>query len=97
MRDRLKSLFKVFRYRLAYFIVPDWIGDLEERLSVFLWYQTGGLLSKPYYSTYEMLSASDEYNQRMCDRCHLVGNRESVIIAEETEQALKGENHAEIH
>ena len=64
---KLKEAFRDFRYGLAYLIAPDWIDDLEYRLSVFLCNQTGGRLSKCYYTIDTMISAAKDYQQRLCD------------------------------
>lgn len=66
---RIKERFKNLRYKLAYLIAPDWIDDLEYRLSSFLYYQTGGRLSKCYYNLNVMLGEANDYQQRMCDEC----------------------------
>ena len=65
----MKEWFTKFRYKLAYIIAPDWIGDLEYRFSVFLCDQTGGRLSKCYYSTETMRSVANDYQQGICDEC----------------------------
>lgn len=65
----MKTMFKRFRYWLAYAIAPDLLIDLEKRLSSLLCYVTGGLLSKTNYTAETMISAVDDYNQRMCDEC----------------------------
>lgn len=67
--DKLKEAFRDFRYGLAYLIAPDWIDDLEYRLSVFLCNQTGGRLSKCYYTINAMISAAEDCQQRICDEC----------------------------
>lgn len=66
---QIKEWFKNLRYKLAYLIAPDWIDDLERRFSEFLWYQTGGRMSKCYYNLNAMLSEADDYQQRACDEC----------------------------
>lgn len=76
----MKELFKKIRYKLAYLIAPDWINDLEYRLSAFLYEQTGGLLSKCYYTVDAMCSAANDYQQRLCDEC------EYYIEAQEKEK-----------
>lgn len=63
------KLLKKLRYFFAYLIAPDFIDDLECRLSLLLYYVTGGLLSKPYYSVDKMLRAVKSYNNRICDDC----------------------------
>lgn len=67
--DKLKEAFRDFRYGLATLIAPDLIYDLEHRLSVFLCNQTGGRLSKTNYTTNVMISAAEDYQQRLCERC----------------------------
>ena len=66
---RIKEAIKNLRYKLAYLIAPDWIDDLEYRLSSFLCYQTGGRLSKCYYNLNVMLGEANDYQQRVCDEC----------------------------
>ncbi len=65
----LKEWFRNLRYKIAYFIAPDWIDDLESRLSGFLWHQTGGLLSKSYYSVETMVAQANDWQQKVCDDC----------------------------
>lgn len=65
----LKERWRKFRYKLAYIIAPDWIDDLEYRLSVFLCEETGGLLSKCYYPVETMIDAARDYRMRECDEC----------------------------
>ena len=67
--SKIKKLFTQFRYWLAYAIAPDLIIDLEERLTTLLCHVTGGLLSKTNYTADTMISAADDYQQRMCDDC----------------------------
>lgn len=62
-------MLKRFRYWLAYVIAPDLIIDLEERLSSLLCHVTDGLLSKTNYTSDAMISAADDYQQRVCDEC----------------------------
>lgn len=66
---RIKEAIKNLRYKLAYLIAPDWIDDLERRFSAFLCIQTGGRMSKCYYSLNAMLSEADDHQQRICDEC----------------------------
>ena len=65
----MKEWFKKLRYKFAYFIAPDWIDDLEHRLSDLLCEATGGRLSKPYYSSDVMISQMNDYQQRCCEEC----------------------------
>lgn len=63
------ELWRRFRWWLAYLIAPDWIDDLEHRFSVFLCEQTGGHMSKCYYTTEAMRSVANDYQQSVCDEC----------------------------
>ena len=65
----MREWFRKVRYRLAYFIAPDWIDDLEHRLSGLLCEATGGQLSKCYYSLNTMVDAAQEFRMRECDQC----------------------------
>lgn len=65
----MKEWFRKIRYKIAYFIAPDWIDDLEHRFSVFLCEQTGGRLSKCYYSIETMRSEANDCQQRICEEC----------------------------
>lgn len=65
----MREWFRKLRYRIAYAVAPDWIDDLEYRFSVFLCDQTGGMLSKCYYSTETMRSVANDYRMRECDEC----------------------------
>lgn len=65
----MKEWFKKLRYRIAYFIAPDWIDDLEERFSIFLCEQTGGRMSKCYYTSEAMRSVADDYQSDICEDC----------------------------
>ena len=65
----MKKWFRKLRYKLAYLIAPDWIDDLEERLSDLLCEATGGRLSKSYYSSKVMISQMIDYQQECCDEC----------------------------
>lgn len=65
----LKEMFKRIRYRIAYKVAPDLIGDLEERLSGLLCHVTGGLLSYTDYPLKTMIAYADDYQQRICDTC----------------------------
>ena len=80
----MKELFRKLRYKLAYLIAPDWIDDLEYRLSTFLWYQTDGRLSKPYYSVEVMVDEAYEAAERFCESCEYrkikEGSDESKVI-----------------
>ena len=81
---RIKDLFGIIRFKIAYFIAPDWIDDLEHRLSVFLCEQTGGRLSKCYYSIETMRSEANDYQQRVCDECeyYLADNEQSEDVTD---------------
>lgn len=77
----MKKWFNKIRYKLAYLIAPDWIDDLEHRLSGLLCEVTGGRLSKCYYPLRVMM---DEYwnNQvRGCEDC--------VYYREQTKESPK--------
>lgn len=65
----LKEKWRKLRYKLAYLIAPDWIDDLEHRFSVFLCEQTGGKMSKCYYTNEAMRSVADDYWQSICYEC----------------------------
>lgn len=65
----MKEWFRKIRYKIAYLIAPDWIDDLEHRLSVFLCDQTGGRLSKCYYSVETMIREADDARLRECEEC----------------------------
>jgi hypothetical protein len=65
----MKEIIRKFRYWLAYKIAPDWIDDLEYRFSVFLCDQTGGRMSKCYYTVEAMLSVANDYQQEICYEC----------------------------
>ena len=65
----MKEWFRKLRYKLAYLIAPDWIDDLEYRLSGLLWEATGGRLSKPYYSLSTMICEFCDYQERWCEDC----------------------------
>lgn len=60
---------KKLRWRIAYLIASDWIDDLEYRFSVFLCDQTGGMLSKCYYSVETMRMYANDYTERRCQEC----------------------------
>lgn len=65
----MKGRIKHIRHYIAYIIAPDMINDLERRLSSFLENQTGGRLSKPYYSVDTMISEANDRQQRICEDC----------------------------
>ena len=65
----MKEWFRKLRYKLAYLIAPDWIDDLEYRFSCFLCEQTGGRMSKCYYTVEAMRSEADDYQMRVCEDC----------------------------
>ena len=65
----IKKLFTNLRYKLAYFIAPDWIDDLEHRLSGLLCEVTGSRLSKAYYPLDIMVSYAQDYQMECCDEC----------------------------
>jgi hypothetical protein len=65
----MKEWFRKLRYKLAYLIAPDWIDDLEYRLSCLLCEATGGRLSKCYYPLEVMISEVYDSQQRYCDEC----------------------------
>lgn len=74
----MKEIFRKLRYRIAYLIAPDWIDDLENRLSEFLCNQTGGRLSKCYYSAKTMISEANEARQRECEECEFYKERNKL-------------------
>lgn len=65
----MKEWFRKIRYKIAYLIAPDWIDDLENRLSIFLCEQTGGRMSKCYYSAETMIREATDYQNSVCDEC----------------------------
>lgn len=65
----MRKLCDRFRFWLAYLIAHDWIDDLEYRFSVFLCDQTGGRMSKCYYTTEAMRSVASDYWASVCDEC----------------------------
>lgn len=68
-REKIKEWFYRLRFRLAYWICPEYVDDIEERLSGLLIHVTGGLLSKTNYTLQGMTTAVDDYWQRCCDEC----------------------------
>lgn len=65
----MKEWFRKLRYKLAYFIAPDWIDDLEWRLSGLLCEVTGSRLSKAYYPLEVMIAQANDYQQECCEEC----------------------------
>ena len=65
----MEEWFRKLRYRLAYLIAPDWIDDLEYRFSCFLYDQTGGQMSKCYYTLEAMRDVADDYQMSVCEEC----------------------------
>lgn len=65
----MKEWFDNLRYKLAYWIYPEYFDDIEERLSGLLCHTTGGLLSKTNYTLQGMITAVDDYWQSCCDEC----------------------------
>lgn len=65
----MKEWLKKLRYKLAYLIAPDWIDDLERRLSCLLCEATRGRLSKCYYPLEVMISEVYDAQQIYCDEC----------------------------
>ena len=65
----MKEWFRKLRYKLAHLIAPDWIDDLEDRLSGLLCEVTGGLLSKCYYPLNVMIGEAQNYQERECREC----------------------------
>lgn len=76
------GLFRKLRHTIAYLIASDWIDDLENRLSTFLCNQTGGRLSKCYYSADTMITAANDYQQSICDECDMKIETAREIFAE---------------
>ena len=62
-------MFKKLRWALARLIAPDYYDDLEGRFSQFLYFATGGLLSKTNYPVRTMLDAMRDYDERICNSC----------------------------
>ena len=69
IKSSIKEGIHVFRIKLAYKLAPDLIEDLENRLSAFLYNQTGGRLSKPNYCIRTMISIAADYQMDVCDEC----------------------------
>ena len=65
----MKEWFYRLRFKLAYWICPEFFDDMEERFSGLLCHTTGGLLSKTNYTLQGMITAVDDYQQRCCDEC----------------------------
>lgn len=74
----MKEWFKNVRHRLAYLIAPDWIEDLESRLSSLLCHCTGYKLSKSYYPADTMIRAADDHQQALCDECEKIAECENL-------------------
>jgi hypothetical protein len=64
-----KEWFRKLRYKLAYLIAPDWIEDLDGRLSGLLCEATHGMLSKSYDTLDAMIGAMRDAQERACDWC----------------------------
>lgn len=82
----MKEWFYRLRFRLAYWICPEFVDDIEERLSGLLCHTTGGLLGKTNYTLQGMITAVDDYQQRCCDECEYY---QDCIAREEAEAKLK--------
>lgn len=65
----MKAWFYRLRFRLAYWICPEYVDDIEERLSGLLYHTTGGLLSKTNYTLDGMIRATNDYQERCCEEC----------------------------
>lgn len=65
----MKEWFRKIRYKLAYLIAPDWIDDLESRLSAILCEATGGRLSKCYYPMSVMFDEIHAERMRYREDC----------------------------
>ena len=65
----MREWWRKLRWRIAYLIASDWIDDLEYRFSVFLCEQTGGRMSKCYYTVEAMISEAEDCRMRECDEC----------------------------
>lgn len=65
----MREWWRKLRWRIAYLIASDWIDDLEYRFSVFLCEQTGGRMSKCYYTVEAMISEAENCRMRECDEC----------------------------
>ena len=66
---KMKEWFYQLRFKLAYLICPEYINDIEHKLSGLLYHTTGGLLSKTNYTLQTMITAVDDYSQKCCDKC----------------------------
>ena len=56
-------------------------AEMEKQLnefSEFLCYMTGGLLSKTNYTAQEMISAAEDYQQKVCGECDLRAENEKL-------------------
>lgn len=56
-------------------------AEMQKRLnesSEFLCYMTGGLLSKTNYTAQEMISAAEDYQQKVCGECDLRAENEKL-------------------
>lgn len=65
----MKEWFYRLRLRLAYWICPEYVDDIEGRFSELLCHTTGGVLSKTNYTLDGMIRAVDDYQMRCCDEC----------------------------
>ena len=84
----MKQWFTNLRYKLAYLIAPDWIDDLEWRLSGLLCEVTGSRLSKSYYTLEAMISAVNDHQQECCEDCEYY-----IECQKEKEDGRNGENN----
>ena len=65
----MKEWFRKLRHKIAYLIAPDWIDDLEDRLSGLLCEVTNSRLSKAYYPLDIMVSYARDCRDEECDEC----------------------------
>lgn len=65
----MRELWRKIRWKIAYALAHEWIDDLENRLSTFLWLQTNGRMSKAYYTVDAMLSEANNCRMEECDEC----------------------------
>lgn len=82
----MKEWFYRLRFRLAYWICPEFVDDIEERLSGLLCHTTGGLLGKTNYTLQGMITAVDDYQQRCCNECEYY---QDCLAREEAEAKLE--------
>lgn len=55
--------------------------EMQKQLNMFsefLYHMTGGLLSKTNYTAQEMISAAEDYQQKVCGECDLMAENEKL-------------------